>query len=71
MTGTTIACLAPTTAFFGGWGDGLLPAAGGNAPRTSGRLTRVLRRQPDGSWKVARSIWSDGDAGARRAREGG
>ncbi len=26
--------------------------------RASGNLMRVLRRQPDGSWKVARAIWN-------------
>lgn len=67
MTRTTIACLAPTTAR----GDGLVPAAGGDAPGISGRPTRVLRRQPSGSWKVARSIWTDGGAGARGAEEAG
>lgn len=31
---------------------------GGNEMHLSGKLMRVLRRQPDGSWKVARSIWN-------------
>lgn len=48
-----------------------LTEAGGDTLRVSGRLMRVLRRQPDGSWKVARSIWTGGDAGPRGAGAGG
>jgi len=30
--------------------------AGGDAFRTAGKLLRVLQRQPDGSWKIHRTI---------------
>lgn len=30
--------------------------AGGEAVRSSGKLMRILQRQPDGSWKLHRSI---------------
>jgi uncharacterized protein (TIGR02246 family) len=32
------------------------PGAGGEPLRTAGKLMRVLQRQPDGSWKMYRSI---------------
>lgn len=32
---------------------------GGSGQHLSSKLMRVLRRQPDGSWKVARSMWND------------
>ncbi len=34
------------------------PSAGGAEEASSGKLMRLLRRQPDGAWKVARSIWT-------------
>ena len=34
------------------------PSAGGEEEKSSGKLMRLLRRQPDGAWKVARSIWT-------------
>lgn len=30
----------------------------GETFRQSGKIMRILKRQPDGSWKVARSIWN-------------
>lgn len=35
------------------------PVAGGEVMKSSGKLMRVLRRQADGSWKVARSMYSN------------
>jgi uncharacterized protein (TIGR02246 family) len=32
------------------------PRAGGETVRTSGKLMRILQRQPDGSWKIHRGI---------------
>jgi len=32
------------------------PRAGGETVRTSGKLMRILQRQPDGSWKMYRGI---------------
>ncbi len=32
------------------------PRAGGEAVRTGGKLMRILRRQPEGCWKIHRSI---------------
>jgi ketosteroid isomerase-like protein len=32
------------------------PRVGGDAFQTSGKLLRVLQRQPDGSWKIHRTI---------------
>jgi uncharacterized protein (TIGR02246 family) len=32
------------------------PRAGGETVRTSGKLMRILQRQPDGAWKMYRSI---------------
>ena len=32
------------------------PRAGGETVRTSGKLMRILQRQPDGSWKMHRNI---------------
>jgi uncharacterized protein (TIGR02246 family) len=31
---------------------------GGETIKQSGKLMRILKRQPDGSWVVARSIWN-------------
>ena len=36
----------------------LMPVAGGAAIRDSGKYIIIYRRQQDGSWKVARDIWS-------------
>lgn len=41
------------------WGTyhyGMRPRTGGDAVRTSGKLMRILQRQPDGSWKIYRGI---------------
>jgi uncharacterized protein (TIGR02246 family) len=41
------------------WGTyrySLRPRTGGEAVRTSGKLMRILQRQPDGSWKIHRTI---------------
>ena len=41
------------------WGTyryGVRPRAGGETVRTSGKLMRILQRQPDGSWKMHRTI---------------
>jgi len=34
----------------------LRPRTGGDTVRTSGKLMRILQRQPDGSWKIHRTI---------------
>jgi uncharacterized protein (TIGR02246 family) len=41
------------------WGTyryALRPRTGGDAVRTSGKIMRILQRQPDGSWKIHRTI---------------
>ena len=35
------------------------PVSGGEETPQRMRLFRILRRQPDGSWKVARAIWHE------------
>lgn len=35
------------------------PKAGGTAQRVSGHYLFVLKKQPDGKWKITRDIWSD------------
>jgi len=35
------------------------PVAGGPPMRMTGKLLRILKRQPDGTWKVARSMWNN------------
>jgi uncharacterized protein (TIGR02246 family) len=39
------------------------PVGGGPPIRSSGKILRILERQEDGTWKVARSIWNN-DPGA-------
>jgi uncharacterized protein (TIGR02246 family) len=34
------------------------PLAGGTEQREQGRFVAIYRRQPDGSWKLARDIWN-------------
>ena len=41
---------------WGTYRGSLRPRAGGDAFRTSGKLLRVLQRQPGGSWKIHRTI---------------
>ena len=36
------------------------PRAGGNASTSGGKGLHILRRQSDGSWKIAREIWNAG-----------
>ena len=36
------------------------PVAKGDAIRTTGKVMRVLKKDPDGTWKVARAMY-DGD----------
>ena len=41
------------------WGTyryGVRPHEGGETVRTSGKLMRILQRQPDGSWKIYRGM---------------
>lgn len=43
------------------WGSYLSAAApldGSEPMEASGKLLRILKRQPDGEWKVARAIWN-------------
>jgi len=40
--------------FTGSWVD----APGGEVKRIRGKLLRVLKKQPDGSWKCARAMWN-------------
>ena len=43
------------------WGTyhyGMRPRTGGDTVRTSGKLMRILQRQPDGTWKIHRGISS-------------
>lgn len=48
------------SAFVRGTFSGVLtPTRGGAAKRDSGKFFNVVRRQPDGSWKIARAIWNN------------
>jgi uncharacterized protein (TIGR02246 family) len=38
------------------------PVGGGAPIRSSGKILRILERQADGVWKVARSIWNNDPA---------
>lgn len=44
---------------WGYFSNAARPAGGGETIRAKGKLFRILRRQADGSWKVARSIWNN------------
>lgn len=35
------------------------PKAGGTAKQASGHYLWVLKKQPDGTWKIARDIWNE------------
>jgi ketosteroid isomerase-like protein len=37
----------------------ITPRAGGESNVSSGKGLHILRRQADGSWKIAREIWND------------
>jgi uncharacterized protein (TIGR02246 family) len=41
---------------WGAYHYGMRPRTGGDTVRTSGKLMRILQRQPDGSWKIYRGI---------------
>jgi uncharacterized protein (TIGR02246 family) len=59
-------------AFLWGTYEGSVrPRAGGEAIRTSGKLMRILQRQPDRSWKVYRTISTVDPLHRRRAGCGG
>ena len=48
------------SAFVRGTFSGVLtPTRGGAPKRESGKFLNVVRRQPDGSWKIARAIWNN------------
>ncbi len=36
----------------------LIPVAGGEVASETFKYVRILQRQPDGSWKIAREIWN-------------
>jgi ketosteroid isomerase-like protein len=43
------------------WGtstETIQPLKGGEPKTANAKLLRVLRRQSDGSWKIARSVWN-------------
>ena len=40
------------------WTVDSTPRTGGNAIHDEGKCIWIWRRQPDGSWKVARAIWN-------------
>ena len=49
---------------WGTYSGTVKPVEGGEAVRTTGKVMRVLRKDPDGSWKVARAMYdSDDDVG--------
>lgn len=41
---------------WGTYRGSMRPRTGGDVIRTSGKLLRILQRQPDGSWKMHRTI---------------
>ena len=45
------------------WTWTLQPKDGGEAATDSGKSIWIVRRQPDGSWKIARAIWNSDPAG--------
>lgn len=49
---------------WGSYTGTVAPVGGGDAIRTTGKVMRVLKKDPDGSWKIARAMYdSDEDAG--------
>jgi len=49
---------------WGTYSGTVKPVDGGEAVRTTGKVMRVLKKDPDGSWKVARAMYdSDDDVG--------
>lgn len=40
----------------GTYRDSMRPRSGGDTIRTSGKIMRILQRQPDGSWKIHRGM---------------
>jgi uncharacterized protein (TIGR02246 family) len=51
-----IKILGDHAVIWGTYDGSVRPRAGGQAVRTSGKLMRILQRQPDGSWKVHRTM---------------
>ena len=43
---------------WGTYGGSVRPRAGGETSRTGGKLMRILQRQPDGSWKMYRTMYT-------------
>jgi uncharacterized protein (TIGR02246 family) len=43
---------------WGTYGGSVRPRAGGEEIRTGGKLMRILQRQPNGSWKMHRTIYT-------------
>jgi uncharacterized protein (TIGR02246 family) len=43
---------------WGTYASAAIPLEGGDPLESSGKLLRILRRQQDGEWKVARAIWN-------------
>jgi uncharacterized protein (TIGR02246 family) len=43
---------------WGTYGGTLRPRVGGEQIRTGGKLMRILQRQPDGSWKMYRTMYT-------------
>ena len=43
---------------WGSYSSVAVPKDGGKPIESSGKLLRILKRQQDGEWKVARAIWN-------------
>lgn len=43
---------------WGTWQGKVTPKAGGTPATVGGKFMTVVRRQPDGSWKIARETWN-------------
>ena len=43
---------------WGSYSSVAVPKDGGESITSSGKLLRILKRQQDGEWKVARAIWN-------------